>query len=98
MKNKLDKINELVEKIKKYAYEFSNIYKNIEIYLENSYEHGKEIYVSLFINYLPIMFKICENDKFYIEMSEEYFEELNEISFWQTMYFESIRSLNDKRT
>lgn len=44
------------------------------------------------------MFKICENDKFYIEMSEEYFEELNEISFWQTMYFESIRSLNDKRT
>lgn len=92
MIKKLNKINKLVEKIKKkYGYEFSDIYRNIKIDLDNSYEDDEEIYVNLIINDLPIIFKITEDNEYYIEMSEEYFVELNELSFWQTMYFSSIR-------
>ncbi|RXZ26911.1 hypothetical protein EPT55_07765 [Fusobacterium necrophorum] len=89
--NKLEKINELVEKIKLYVSEISDIYKNIDIDLEDFEEDKEELFVSLKIDGNYIRFEIDKNGEFFIETSLNNFEELDELTFWKTMYIVSTR-------
>jgi len=89
--NKLEKINELVKKIKLYGSDISDIYENVDINLEDNYMEDGEIFISLEIDKLSIGFKIDIAGRFYIELSEDSYEELDEVAFWQTMYFKLRR-------
>ncbi len=86
---KLEKINKLVEKIKYYAEEISDIYENIDIDLEHCEEDEEELFIRLEIDRNSIRFEIDKNGEFYIETSPNNFEELDEVTFWKTMYIES---------
>ncbi|MDK4496655.1 hypothetical protein MVQ25_01475 [Fusobacterium necrophorum] len=89
--NKLEKINELAENIKYYVNGISDIRKNVDIDLEHSEEDKEELFVRLEIDQKSIRFEIDENGEFYIETSLNNFEELDELTFWKTMYIESTR-------
>ncbi|CAL7908667.1 hypothetical protein [Fusobacterium necrophorum] len=89
--NKLEKINKLVEKIKYYAEGISDVYENIDIDLEHSEEDKEELFIRLEIDRKSIRFEIDKNGEFYIETSLNNFEELDELTFWKTMYIESNR-------
>lgn len=87
--NRLEKINKLVEKIKYYAEGISDIYENIDIDLEHCEEDKEELFIRLEIDRNSIRFEIDKNGEFYIETSPNNFEELDEVTFWKTMYIES---------
>lgn len=89
--NKLEKINKLVEKIKFYGSGISEIYENIDIDLEHSEEDDGDIFTRLEIDGTSIRFEIDKNGDLYIETSLNNFEELDEITFWKTMYIVSNR-------
>lgn len=89
--NKLEKINKLVEKIKIYGSGISDVYENIDIDLEHSEEDKEELFIRLEIDRNSIRFEIDKNGEFYIETSPNNFEELDELTFWKTMYIESNR-------
>ena len=89
--NKLEKINKLVERIKYYGSGISEIYENIDIDLEDNYMEDGEIFTRLEIDKNSIRFEIDKNGEFYIETSLNNFEELDERTFWKTMYIESNR-------
>ena len=89
--NKLEKINELAGKIKYYTYGISDIRKNIDINLEHFEEDKEELFIRLEIDRNSIRFEIDKNGEFYIETFLNNFEELDELTFWKTMYIESNR-------
>ena len=89
--NKLEKINELAGKIKYYTYGISDIRKNIDINLEHFEEDKEELFIRLEIDRNSIRFEIDKNGEFYIETFLNNFEELDELTFWKTMYIVSNR-------
>ncbi|XGU47803.1 hypothetical protein ACEXAJ_03495 [Fusobacterium necrophorum subsp. funduliforme] len=89
--NKLEKINELAEKIKYYTYGISDVRKNIDIDLEHFEEDKEELFVTLAIDRTSIRFEIDKNGEFFIETSLNNFESLDELVFWETMYIKSTR-------
>ncbi|KYL04885.1 hypothetical protein MWG07_00460 [Fusobacterium necrophorum] len=89
--NKLEKINELAEKIKYYTYGISDIRKNIDIDLEHFEEDKEELFIRLEIDRNSIRFEIDKNGEFYIETSLNNFKILNDLTFWETMYIVSNR-------
>lgn len=89
--NKLEKINELVEKIMLYGSGISDIYENIDIDLEHSEEDKEELFIRLKIDRNSIRFEIDKNGEFYIETFLNNFEKLDETVFWKTMYIKSNR-------
>lgn len=92
--NKLEKINELVEKIKLYVSKISDIYKNIDIDLEDFEEDKEELFVSLKIDGNYIRFEIDKDGEFYIETSLNNFQKLYEIVLWKIMY---LKATNNKK-
>lgn len=87
--NKLEKINKLVERIKYYAEGIPEVYENIDIDLDDNCMEDADIFTRLEIDKNSIRFEIDKNGEFYIETSLNNFEELDELTFWKTMYIES---------
>lgn len=89
--NKLEKINELAEKIKYYTYGISDVRKNIDIDLEHFEEDKEELFIRLEIDRNSIRFEIDKDGEFYIETSLNNFKILSDVTFWETMYIVSNR-------
>lgn len=87
--NKLEKINELAEKIKYYTYGISDVRKNIDIDLEHFEEDKEELFIRLEIDRNSIRFEIDKDGEVYIETSLNNFKILSDVAFWETMYIVS---------
>ncbi|CAL7891407.1 hypothetical protein [Fusobacterium necrophorum] len=87
--NKLEKINELAEKIKYYTYGISDVRKNIDIDLEHFEEDKEELFIRLEIDRNSIRFEIDKDGEVYIETSFNNFKILSDVTFWETMYIVS---------
>ncbi|MDK4524977.1 hypothetical protein [Fusobacterium necrophorum] len=80
--NKLEIINNLVQKIK--LYESKNFAIPVDLYYFE--EDKEEFFVSLKIDENYIRFLINKDGDYFIETSLNKFESLDELTFWRIMY------------